>query len=208
MRFIVAVLGGIAAALALFWVMHTLIAGVPVYDSSSDDIRQLNLVRAALDAPDPAIERRKPAPPDQPQSPPPSSSVRTEPVIGDGKPQLPMPAVTAPDIDVAVVLGDGPMLASQQLAGISPDQDIVPILRVAPVYPRKAALDRTEGWVDVEVIVAADGTVAAVSILASQPRRVFDRAAQRAVEQWRFRPRIVDGQPVARTARTRLEFKL
>lgn len=59
---------------------------------------------------------------------------------------------------------------------------------VAPHYPRKALLEGTQGWVDVQVTVGPDGFVRAAEVVDASPRRVFDSAALAAVEQWQFVP--------------------
>jgi protein TonB len=45
-------------------------------------------------------------------------------------------------------------------------------------------------------------------VTASNPSRVFDREAVRAIETARFEARLDKGQPVATTIRRRIEFKL
>ena len=62
------------------------------------------------------------------------------------------------------------------------------IQRVAPIYPRQAALDGTQGCVVFSAIVLPDGRVDQVLILDSVPKGVFDEAALHAVAQWRFKP--------------------
>ncbi len=58
----------------------------------------------------------------------------------------------------------------------------------APEYPRAAERRGVEGSVTVLFTVAADGTVSAVEVVTATPPGVFDRAALRAVESWRFEP--------------------
>jgi len=45
-------------------------------------------------------------------------------------------------------------------------------------------------------------------VVDSDPRRVFDREALRAILRWKFRPRIVDGQAVSREAEQTIEFNM
>ena len=59
----------------------------------------------------------------------------------------------------------------------------------------------------VEVLIAADGSVASAVVVES-PRRMFDRNVIRAVLKWKFKPRIVNGVPVERRAIQRLDFNL
>jgi protein TonB len=86
--------------------------------------------------------------------------------------------------------------------------EAVPVVRVEPEYPRKAARAGREGWVKLGFTITPSGGVANVRVLESRPRRVFDRAAKRALEQWRFRPQRIEGQALAREAVQVIEFKL
>src|SRR6056297_3416802 len=81
--------------------------------------------------------------------------------------------------------------------------DIVP-----PVYPRAAIRREQEGWVDVEFTVLADGSTADPEVIESVPDRVFEGASLRAVEQWRFRPRVYRGRPIDQRVSTRINFQL
>jgi protein TonB len=65
-----------------------------------------------------------------------------------------------------------------------------------------------EGYVIVEVTIAADGSVRGVVVMESVPRRLFDRNVIRAVLKWKFKPRIINGVPVERKAIQRLDFNL
>jgi protein TonB len=42
----------------------------------------------------------------------------------------------------------------------------------------------------------------------AEPRRMFERNALRAIYKWKFKPRIVDGQPVKRRATQRIDFNI
>jgi len=77
-----------------------------------------------------------------------------------------------------------------------------------PTYPAAAARNRQSGWVEVEFTVAASGEVQNAHVVASQPGRVFDREAVRAVESAKFDPKLVNGQAVASTLKRRIEFNL
>jgi len=77
-----------------------------------------------------------------------------------------------------------------------------------PSYPPNAVRARQEGWVEIEFTVAADGSVRNARVVDSQPARVFDREAIRAVQQATFEPRLERGQPVSTTLRRRIQFSL
>jgi protein TonB len=68
------------------------------------------------------------------------------------------------------------------------------IHRVEPVYPILARQTHREGRVELRAIIGTDGTIQSLQIVASDP--LFDRSAQEAVSQWRYRPTILNGKPV------------
>ena len=76
------------------------------------------------------------------------------------------------------------------------DMDAVPLVRIQPEYPRRAAQLGLKGWVHLRFTVTTLGTVENVQVVDSDPPRTFDRAASRAVEKFKYRPKVVDGQPV------------
>ena len=67
-------------------------------------------------------------------------------------------------------------------------QTLTPIKRVEPTYPADAARNQTEGFVEVEFTVGADGNVESVSVVNARPARTFESAAVTAVKKWTFRP--------------------
>jgi protein TonB len=79
---------------------------------------------------------------------------------------------------------------------------------VAAVYPRKAEKAGTEGWVDLDFTVAADGTVHDIEVRNAQPAGVFDSAAVDALAQWRYQPPLRNGVPSAQRAKIRVRFAL
>lgn len=78
---------------------------------------------------------------------------------------------------------------------------------VEPRYPRSRAARKSRGWVEVEFQVNENGQTSDVKIVGSSPPEVFDEAATDAVSKWRFKPPLVDGEPVAVTSVVRLRFE-
>lgn len=67
--------------------------------------------------------------------------------------------------------------------------DLQPVARVDPVYPREAAQAGVDkGRVKARMTVDGAGEVVRVEILDAAPRRVFDRTVVRTLSQWKFRP--------------------
>jgi protein TonB len=128
-------------------------------------------------------------------------------------PELDLSQSSAPDqvmeemafnVDVGIDLGEGPSLTS----GAS-DSDIVPIVRVLPIYPLRAAERGVEGWVELEFTISATGTVKNPMILANHPSSIFDRAALKAIRKWKYNPKVEDGAAVERPGvQVHLTFEL
>jgi protein TonB len=51
------------------------------------------------------------------------------------------------------------------------------------------------------------GRVENPTVVKSEPPKIFDQAAIQAILNWRFKPKLVDGLPVARLARQRFDFR-
>jgi protein TonB len=68
------------------------------------------------------------------------------------------------------------------------------IERIAPVYPALARQSRISGVVELEGVVGIDGHIRELRVISGHPLLV--RAALDAVAQWRFRPTLLNGEPV------------
>lgn len=89
------------------------------------------------------------------------------------------------------------------------DRDVSPIVRVPPSYPQVAASKGIEGWVRLSFTINDVGGVEDVTVLDSSPKRVFDKAAKRALSRWKYKPRIEHGEAIVRTGLSVvLEFSL
>jgi TonB family protein len=77
-----------------------------------------------------------------------------------------------------------------------------------PVYPITARANAQSGWVDLEFLVKADGSVTNVITTGAEPVGVFEEAAVAAVRKWRYKPAERDGHPVDQRARLRMRFTL
>jgi TonB family protein len=75
-----------------------------------------------------------------------------------------------------------------------------------PVYPAHALRQGTRGWVELEFTVTSAGAVSDIEVVGAEPYGVFEHAATDALAQWRFRPRLVNGQPVAQRSTIKLRF--
>jgi TonB family protein len=96
-------------------------------------------------------------------------------------------------------LPQAPMKAPQGLSGGTIEQ------QVNPTYPREGLAQKLEGAVVLQAVVAEDGTVHDLKAMKGNP--ILARAAIEAVSQWRYRPYLLDGQPIRMTIEITLMFK-
>lgn len=75
-----------------------------------------------------------------------------------------------------------------------------------PAYPEKAKENRIEGPVVVEAIISKDGFVDRVHVLEGNPH--LRSAAAEAVQKWRFKPYLLNGQPVEVATTITVDFEL
>ena len=68
------------------------------------------------------------------------------------------------------------------------------IYRVEPIYPPLARQIRLSGSVQLHAIIATDGSIQSLQVVSGHP--LLLQSALDAVRQWRYRPTVLDGQPV------------
>jgi protein TonB len=104
---------------------------------------------------------------------------------------LPPDALPGPDS------GPKPVLASETPKGPAKISRIDPghiIRRVDPPYPPLARATRIQGPVTLHAVISRDGVIENLQLVSGHPLLV--RAALDAVSQWRFRPYVLNGQPI------------
>lgn len=77
---------------------------------------------------------------------------------------------------------------------------------VAPQYPPEAGRARIEGAVVLMAVIGKDGSVKDVRVESGLP--LLAQAAIDAVKQWRYRPYLIDGEPVEVDSRITINFTL
>jgi protein TonB len=77
---------------------------------------------------------------------------------------------------------------------------------VAPEYPPEAGRARIEGTVVLRAVIGKDGSVQDVRVESGLP--VLAQAAMDAVKQWRYRPYLLNGEPVEVDSRITINFTL
>jgi protein TonB len=77
---------------------------------------------------------------------------------------------------------------------------------VPPQYPPEAGRARLEGPVVLMAVIGQDGNVKDVRVESGLP--ILARAAIDAVKQWRYKPYVIDGEPVEVDSRITINFTL
>jgi len=80
------------------------------------------------------------------------------------------------------------------------------ILRVQTDYPALARQVRVQGQVVLRAMIRREGTIENLQVLSGHPMLV--RAAVDAVRQWRYRPYLLNGEPVEVETEVRVNFIL
>ena len=196
-RYIFSIVTGTLVTLSLLFIMHLLIEFGESAITEEKERHTLEFVRIKrnenLNTEDITPEK-PPKPPEVPPEIPPQDMDSVDP----NAPTINIPPPTvATNVDIG---GPGSMNIAEG--------DYLPIVRVAPVYPARALSRGIEGYVDMSFTVTASGTVKD-PIVQFSTSSLFDRAATRAVLKFKYKPRVVDGQPVEVSGvKTRITFKI
>ncbi len=169
----------------LFWIMQYLIQSGSMDLDKSKVLKLPDFVRIKQAE---EISRREPPPekPPQPDEPPPEPP---PPSMDEVTPEAQAMAVSAAPVDTSINL-------SSSGFGLAPsDGEYLPIVKVQPIYPRRALSRGVEGYVIVEFTVTKQGTTRDIRVVESSSS-MFDNAAMKAAAKFKYKPRVVDGQPI------------
>lgn len=78
--------------------------------------------------------------------------------------------------------------------------------RVEPIYPEEARQQKIQGAVVLEIHIGRDGAVQDAKLVSGQ--QSLADAAMAAVKQWKFKPRVEQGQAVEMQTRVTLNFRM
>lgn len=195
-------MGSGVITLALLWVMLSLVSpGDALIGKSSES--PVIVFRQALPPPRPEPPPRQKPQPKPPEKQPPRPELDVKQAL------RPVPNDLRVPLDAALALnGSGPSLLQGDWAGGFGSGALVPLVRISPPYPYRAALADIEGWVTVEFTVTETGAVADARVIDAQPPRIFNEAALKAILNWRFQPRKINGIPIRVRATQTIDFHL
>ena len=189
-RYILALGLAVFMTIALLWGMQTLIAGGNEVLSEAPKGNVLDFIRLKKEE---TVQKkeRKPKKPPKPQTPPPPAQ---QPQITNSNPNV---DAVSTNFGADIQADAGGLSGGLNLS--SGDGEYLPIVKVAPIYPRRAQSRGIEGYVIVEFTVSKTGTVVNPVVIEAKPANIFDRAAIDATLKFKYKPRVVDGvaMPVA-----------
>jgi TonB family protein len=108
-------------------------------------------------------------------------------------------------VDQGMVLGDNnKQTDNKQTGGEQPKQLRVKgdveqanlIYKLTPVYPVSAKNGRIQGKVELEAVISNEGNVQELQVISS-PSDDLSQSALQAVSQWRYRPTLLNGDPIS-----------
>ncbi|MEN8006255.1 MAG: TonB family protein [Candidatus Krumholzibacteriota bacterium] len=198
-RYSAAVVLGILVTLGVLFTMQTLVATPKSKLDESGSRHFVDFVRVQREE---AIERRdrRPEKPLSPDAPPAETIQPRVDAVDESQVSLEVP-VAPVDVEVEMSVSGLGLVAS--------DGDYLPIVKIAPVYPPVAQSRGIEGYCIVEYTVTAAGTTRDVAVVEAEPTGIFDKVSIAAALKFKYRPRVVNGEPIeVRGVRNRFVYQL
>lgn len=124
-----------------------------------------------------------------------ASEGKFSPLLPPTAPPPPPPPPTKP--------GPKPVIRIQQGGNV---QEARLVHRVIPAYPPLARQTRIEGKVVFTAVIGTDGSILQLKMASGHP--LLAAAAADAVRQWRYRPTLLNGEPVEVVTVIEVNFKL
>lgn len=185
-RYALAVGLAVSVTFFLLWGMQVLIKGGNDVLTDPPKGNVLDFIRLKQEE-TPQKKERKPQKPPKPQTPPP----QVEPMqMAKANPNANAVSTSfTADVQTGSGLSGGLSLASS-------DGEYLPLFKVAPIYPRRAQSRGIEGYVILSFTVTKNGSVKDPVVIEAKPESIFDRAAIDAALKFKYRPRVVDGEPM------------
>ncbi|MEP5568202.1 MAG: energy transducer TonB [Halioglobus sp.] len=181
MRTIFSILLAIPVVVGLFMIMHSLI------DRDFENPEVSNQKIADLVQPDEDIQlettAKKPDKVEDPEEPPPEIDMAQIDLDMDTNVDNIAPTAS---IDISI-----------STTGMSSgDGEYLPIVKVAPIYPRRAQTRGISGYCIVEYTVTTSGAIRDPVPVDCQPSGVFEKASVKAATKFKYKPRVVDGEAI------------
>jgi len=180
-RVIIAALVAVPVAVGLFFVMQSLIDR----EYEQEEVKSRKIADIVVPNKDIEVNLKevKPEKVEDPEEPPPEMQ--------------PLEFDMDMDVDVVNLAPTAKVNVSISSSGMSSgDGEYLPIVKVAPIYPRRAQTRGITGYCIVEYVVTKTGSIRDPQPVDCQPQGVFERASLKAAEKFKYKPRVVDGEPI------------
>ncbi len=181
-RYAIAFVAATVVTFGLIWTMQVLIATGKQALTKNQEFKFVDFVRVKRDE-TVNQEENKPEKPPEPDTQPPDA---------------PPPQMDNVDTSQAVSMTplSGSISVQNKLGGFQiVDGDYLPIVKVAPIYPRRAMTRGVEGDCLIEYTVTSAGAVRDPTVVECSSS-LFARASLNAVLRFKYKPRVVDGNPI------------
>lgn len=197
-RFPIALVPAVLLTGGMFWFLSVLIH-VNLQLAQKKSVGKIEFTRLRRDTEVKTTKQEK-AQLEKPSSVPVAPQISTGVSVGGSSESISM---IAPAVDARASLGP----VSVNVAGS--DRDVIPLVRIEPDYPPRAAERGVEGWVVLQFTITPAGTVKDAKVVDAEPKGIFDAAAVKAVERWKYNPKVEGGVAVERRGvQVMLTFKL
>lgn len=175
---------GVVMTFALLWLMQYLIASGEKALTDTKDFKFADFVRVERDE---TLEQKKPKPkkPPEPDQPPPDIP---PPQVDNLDPSAGSISISSVAVNTGISIGG--------IGGFdNVDGEYLPIVKVAPIYPRRAQQRGLSGFCILSFTVTKLGTVTDAAVIECSSS-LFERASVNAALKFKYKPRVVNGEPI------------
>ena len=184
-RYLSSILIASIVTFGLFWIMQALVATGNMQLDDTDVGKIVDMIRVDRDEEIIRADRRPERPPEVEDTPPDIEM----PDLNPNRPNRNGVNFARANVDAtANISGSG--------IGGAMDGEYLPIVKVQPIYPRRAQERGIQGYVLIEFTVTETGAVVDPVVIEADPPGYFERAALRAVVKFKYKPKVVNGEPV------------
>jgi len=192
-----------ALGLALFSFMAWMVDNGHQRSPDESETLSFNMVMVEQEQ---EVQRRQRAVPEKPEMPEPPPEAQTSQSQAEVTPLNSMSSLPSLDLNTSI---DGLAINAPTFSDFGSNQQAMPLYRVEPRYPAKALKRGAEGFVIMSFTIDETGRPVDIKVTDANPRRMFEREAMRALKNWKYQPKVVDGKAIAQVGQTvTIEFKL
>ncbi len=206
-RTLISLMGAVLFSVFFLLLLNMSIAVRNTNTSADNNLKFIDFVRLKKEQQLQKKERVKPKKP-KPKKKPPRPKIKVpKPEQKTVQKKLIEPLNLNMPMDLSSINGLGDAMVSG-FGQRAVNSSVIPLVRINPVYPKRARLMKKEGYVKMEFTITKFGSVKNIEVMASEPPGMFDSAAKRALLKWKFRPKKDNNKALAQQAMVKLDFRL